>query len=186
MTLPTFKTARLTLRPLRISDLDDLFLLRSDESASNFVDMKADVSKDQTFKALIGMLQAIDEGQYHKWAIDLNGSLIGTIAIWNQDLSTQSAEFGYTLRSPFRGNGYMSESLDCLLKYGHQTLGIKNLYAYTEASNERSNRLLPKLGFIYQTTVDEQGHHQDKIFHYRVYLHQDDLKCKNENNAKNM
>jgi len=173
MTLPTFTTARLTLRPIRISDLDNLFLLRSDESSSNFVDMVADTSKDQTFKALIKILRDIDHGDYFKWAIDLDGALIGTIALWNYDSLTSSAEFGYTLRSPFRGKGYMSESLACLIEYGHHDLGIRDLFVYTEASNERSNKLLPKLGFVYQKTVDEQGQHQNRLFHYNVHLHQD-------------
>jgi len=172
MTIPTLKTDRLTLRPLSITDLDDLFLLRSDASASNFVDSIADTSKDQTFLHLIKTLKAIDEGQYWKWAIDLNGKMIGTIAIWNHDRQHDSAEFGYTLRSPYRGYGYMSESLETLIDYGHTTLNISKLYAYTEISNERSNRLLPKLGFIYQKTVNEMGlNRKDQLFHYNVYLH---------------
>ena len=170
--IPTFKTPRLSLRPLHLSDLDDFFLLRSDQSASNFVDMVADTDKDQSFKAMIKTLQDIDAGKYQKWAIDLEGTLIGTIALWNYDPLNSSAEFGYSLRSPYRGNGYMSESLACLIKYGHQDLGIRDLFVYTEASNERSNKLLPKLGFVYQTTVDEQGQHQNRLFHYHVHLHQ--------------
>lgn len=154
-----------------MSDLDALFLLRNDESASNFVDCFADTTKDQTFVYLINTLNDIDMNKYWKWAIDLNGALIGTIAIWNFNALDNSAEFGYTLRSPFRGNGYMSESLLCLLDYGHQELGIKDLYVYTEVSNQRSNRLVPKLGFVYQETIDEEGTLKKQIFHYNVYLH---------------
>jgi ribosomal-protein-alanine N-acetyltransferase len=174
MIIPILKTERLLLRPLKMSDLDALFLLRSDESSSNFNDSVADVTKDQTFVYLIKTLNDIDQQKYWKWAIDLDGALIGTIAIWNYNPIESSAEFGYTLRSPFRGIGYMSESLQSLLDYGHHALGIKNLYVYTEVSNQRSNRLVPKLGFVYQGTVDEEGVVKQQIFHYNVYLHRDE------------
>jgi RimJ/RimL family protein N-acetyltransferase len=154
-----------------MSDLDALFLLRSDASSSNFTDCIADDNKDQTFVHLIKTLNDIDQQKYWKWAIDLEGALIGTIAIWNFNADMGSAEFGYTLRSPFRGNGYMSESLQCLLDYGHYELGIRDLYVYTDVDNERSNRLVPKLGFVYQSTVDEEGMVKKQIFHYNVYLH---------------
>ena len=171
--LPTLKTDRLTLRPIKISDLDDLFLLRSDECASNFVDAIIDANKDETFLQLISALKDVEEGKYWKWAIDLDGLLIGTIALWNHNLVDDSAEFGYRLRSPYRGKGYMSESLKRLLEYGHGDLNIKNIYVYTEMSNLKSNKILPKLGFIYQKTVDEEGQNIKQIFHYNVYLHQD-------------
>jgi RimJ/RimL family protein N-acetyltransferase len=146
--------------------------LRSDESSSNFTDAIADTSKDQTFLALIKTLSEVDQGHFWKWAIDLDGALIGTIAIWNFNPNDSSAEFGYTLRSPFRGQGYMSESLRCLLDYGHDGLGIRNLYVYTEVANERSNHLVPKLGFVYQKTINEVGLIKKQVFHYNVYLHQ--------------
>jgi [ribosomal protein S5]-alanine N-acetyltransferase len=172
MKIPTLKTARLTLRPIKITDLDDLFILRSDECASNFIDAIIDIDKDQTFKQLISTLKDIEDGKYWKWAIDLDGLLIGTIALWNHNLTENSAEFGYRLRSPYRGKGYMSESLACLLNYGHHDLSIKNLYVYTEASNERSNRLMPKLGFVYINTIEEMGVVlKDTLFHYKVYCH---------------
>jgi ribosomal-protein-alanine N-acetyltransferase len=171
--IPTLKTDRLTLRPIRISDLDDLFLLRSDECATNFVDAIIDANKDETFLQLISALKDVEEGKYWKWAIDLDGLLIGTIALWNHNVVDDSAEFGYRLRSPYRGKGYMSESLRRLLEYGHHDLNIKNIYVYTEMFNLKSNNILPKLGFIYQKTVDEEGQNIKQIFHYNVYLHQE-------------
>lgn len=169
--IPTLKTERLTLRPIQLSDLDDLFLLRSDECASNFVDSIVDANKDQTFIQLISTFKDIEEGKYWKWAIDLEGVLIGTIALWNHDPVSSSAEFGYRLRFPYRGKGYMSESLRCLLDYGHHEVGIKDIYVYTEVSNTKSNNIMPKLGFVYQKTVDEEGKNIKQIFHYNVYLH---------------
>lgn len=158
-----------------MSDLDALFLLRSDESSSLFTDGVSDSTKDQTFLFLVKTLQDLDQGKYWKWAIDLDGTLIGTIAIWNFDAQKSSAEFGYTLRSPFRGKGYMSEGLACLLNYGHHDLGIKNLYVYTQVLNERSNNLVTMLGFVYQKTVEEKGIVKPQIFTYNVYLHHSEV-----------
>ncbi len=96
---------------------------------------------------------------------------MGAIALWNFDKLLDSAEFGYTLRSPFRGNGYMSESVAKILEYGHHHLGIKNLYVYTESCNERSIKMMDRLAFVYQGSIDEEGIHKPKTFHYNVYLH---------------
>lgn len=171
MTLPILHTARLNLRPIVLTDLENLFLLRSDESSSNFNDSVPDKSEEETLVHLKHMIQDIQEGKYWKWAIDLNGALIGTIALWNHDILLDSAEFGYTLRSPYRGNGYMSESVAKICEYGHQVLRIKNLYVYTESCNLRSINLIDKLDFVFQGTFDEEGIHKPKTFHYNVYLH---------------
>lgn len=171
MTLPTLKTDRLTLRPLCMSDLENLFLLRSDESSSNFNDSVPDRSQEETLSYLNKMLKDVEKGCYWKWAIDLEGALVGTIALWNYDPLLQSAEFGYTLRSPYRKNGYMSESIQRIMGYGHHDLGIKHLYVYTESQNERSINMMDRLGFVFQGTIDEEGLNTPKTFHYNVYLH---------------
>jgi ribosomal-protein-alanine N-acetyltransferase len=177
MTLPTLQTARLSLRPIVLTDLENLFLLRSDESSSNFNDVVPDRCEEETLGHLTKTLKDIEEGKYWKWAIDLDGALVGTIALWNHDLLLDSAEFGYTLRSPYRGKGYMSESVAEILDYGHQSLGIKNLYVYTESCNEKSIKMMDRLAFVYQGTFDEEGIHKPKTFHYNVYLHTEaDLK----------
>jgi [ribosomal protein S5]-alanine N-acetyltransferase len=171
MILETLHTARLSLRPIEFRDLENLFLLRSDESSSNFNDSVPDRSEAETLIHLTQMIKDIQEGQYWKWAIDLDGALVGTIALWNYDQLLDSAEFGYTLRSPFRGKGYMSESVAKILDYGHHRLGIKNLYVYTESCNERSIKMMDRLAFVYQGSIDEEGLHKIKTFHYNVYLH---------------
>jgi RimJ/RimL family protein N-acetyltransferase len=102
MTLPTLQTARLSLRPIVLTDLENLFLLRSDESSSNFNDAVPDRCEEETLSHLTKTLRDVEEGKYWKWAIDLDGALVGTIALWNHDLLLDSAEFGYTLRSPYR------------------------------------------------------------------------------------
>lgn len=174
MTLATLKTDRLTLRPLCMNDFENLFLLRSDESSSNFNDSVPDHSQEETLEYMTKLLKDIENGRYWKWAIDLEGALIGTIALWNYDPLLESAEFGYTLRSPYRKNGYMSESVQRILTYGHQDLGIKHLYVYTESQNERSINMMDRLGFIYQGSIDEEGAHKPKTFHYNVYRHTHD------------
>jgi ribosomal-protein-alanine N-acetyltransferase len=171
MTLPTLQTARLSLRPIVSTDLENLFLLRSDESSSNFNDAVPDRCEEETLSHLTKTLRDVEEGKYWKWAIDLDGALVGTIALWNHDLLLDSAEFGYTLRSPYRGNGYMSESVAKICEYGHNVLRIKNLYVYTESCNLRSINLMDKLDFVFQGTFDEEGIHKPKTFHYNVYLH---------------
>lgn len=54
---------------------------------------------------------------------------------------------GYTLDSPYWSKGYASEMVDAFITFMKETYHFKRVMCYAYANNERSIRLLERLGF---------------------------------------
>jgi len=61
--------------------------------------------------------------------------------------SFQSAYLGYYLFLPYEGRGYMAEGLQLVLHRAFRELGLHRVEANIQPENERSLRLVQRLGF---------------------------------------
>lgn len=84
-----------------------------------------------------------------KWDIiaKTTGSVIGNCGFHNWYKEHQRAEIGYLLHEPYRGQGFMSESLHTILTYGFHYLDLNRIEAYVSPSNLKSIQVLSNIGF---------------------------------------
>jgi ribosomal-protein-alanine N-acetyltransferase len=103
------------------------------------------------------MNTGVRNNQWIIWAICLSNSheIIGTISIWNFDIKKDQGELGYGLHPSYRGQGYMMEALNNVIKYAFTNIKLKTLQAYTSPENRSSLKLLEKLDFNYVNTVTD-------------------------------
>jgi ribosomal-protein-alanine N-acetyltransferase len=59
-----------------------------------------------------------------------------------------SGELGYWMGAAYAGKGYMRESLDLVITYAFESLGLQRVEAACIPENARSVRLLEKAGFV--------------------------------------
>ena len=88
-----------------------------------------------------------------------NDQTIGLIELYERGLDEQSGllktkEVGFLLDQAFEGHGYMTEALRLILNYAFKKKRQKEIWAGTFVNNEKSQKLLEKLGFQYVYTVD--------------------------------
>ena len=88
-----------------------------------------------------------------------NDQTIGLIELYERGLDEQSGllktkEVGFLLDQAFEGQGYMTEALRLILNYAFKKKRQKEIWAGTFVNNEKSQKLLEKLGFQYVYTVD--------------------------------
>lgn len=60
----------------------------------------------------------------------------------------QACTLGYAMAPPFQGKGYMQEALEELIKYVFQTYNLHRIQANYVVGNEKSAKVLDKLGFV--------------------------------------
>ena len=78
-------------------------------------------------------------------------------------------DLGFALLPQFEGNGYAFEAAEHCLKYGAETLGLKEVYAVAVPENSKSHKLLGRLGFSKKRTIPDPN--QDgtlTLFHLTV------------------
>lgn len=100
-----------------------------------------------------------------KWGVALlaNDLLIGTVTLFNLDLSNGRAELGYALGRAHWGNGYMQEALQALLSHAFDVLNLRRLEADVDPRNAASIRTLERLGFQREGLLRERWHVNGEI-----------------------
>ncbi|WP_343565340.1 GNAT family N-acetyltransferase [Sphingobacterium sp.] len=137
-------TDRLLLKPIELSDLQDLYHLRTNPQVAKYIqrDVNKNIDDIRQFIALV-----IKNNFYFTIRTLERNEFIGTITLWNIDRSINYAEIGYELLPEFQGKGLMSEAVKAMLDYAFNKAGFEVIEAHTHRENTASRRLLERVGF---------------------------------------
>ncbi|MBC7280507.1 GNAT family protein [Hoeflea sp.] len=137
------ETERLTLRPFREGDADDLLACLRAPTATCFLSLKlADLTAAKTEVKK----RALDEGSVAiclKQTGQVIGDLFGGGAAEEEE---GTASVGWNLNPQFGGRGYAFEAARALLDHLFRAKGFRRIYACVEDHNMPSQRLCEKLG----------------------------------------
>lgn len=95
-----------------------------------------------------------------------DGTPIGNCGFVRRD-TLAGPDIGFAFLPEYEGKGYGLESAAAMMRYGHETLGFKDVYAITSLDNDASIRLLEKLGMRLQTTIEQDGERLN-LFHIHL------------------
>ena len=149
MKFSNLSTKRLFLRELRLDDAEEIFRLRSNKEVNDLIDRPSAKTIDDAIE-FIRKIQAIAVNHgVIMWVITLIGDakLIGTILYWHIEWEKNKAEIGYELLPEYQGKGIMTEALEKVVEFGFEQLKFKIINADPNKKNDKSIRLLEKLGF---------------------------------------
>jgi RimJ/RimL family protein N-acetyltransferase len=142
---PTVETARLRLRQLRESDLDDLARLSADPAFTRFLGgPRARTDSWRQLAMLIGHWQMRGYGWYAATLIG-EDRLIGRIGHW-YPLGWPGLEVGWALDPAVWGRGLAAEGARACLEIAHDCLGLSSVISLIDPSNRNSQRVAEKLG----------------------------------------
>jgi len=144
------QTERLLLRPILTADLPMLQQLANDRTRSrNFSDFPYPFTK----KDASSFLSYIRRGQRKKtlraFAVvdQRSNTFLGVIRLDAINARHKRAELFFWIGKKHQGNGYGLEAASGLLTYAFRTMKLHRVQAEAFADNERSKKLLQKLGF---------------------------------------
>jgi len=146
---PALRTERLLLRRWRAGDLAPFAALNADAEVMEH--FPATLSRAES-RALVERIErCFEQRGYGLWAAELaeEAPLIGFVGLWPVDDALPFApavELGWRLARPYWGLGLAYEGALAAARYGLQQLELGSLVAYTAARNERSRRLMERLG----------------------------------------
>lgn len=168
-TFPELNTQRLLLRQITQEDDQNLLEVLSDEDTCKYLTHNA-VSDIGNIKRMIaGMQRFFDEKQRIRWGIarKTDNALIGHCGFFDIDKFNCCAEISYCLKSGSWGQGFMTEALDAMLKFGFEDYGFNRIVAKVMTGNAGSIKVLQKLGFVQEGILRESlyknGQYQDLI-----------------------
>lgn len=156
--LPTLTTQRLRIRWLTPDDVPALYAIFRDPEVTRYWSQPPMRDEAAAEQMLVSVREFLEAGTLYQWGIerqDANG-VIGTCTLAAIDLRNQRAELGYALHRDHWGCGYATEALTRLLAWGFTTLRLNRVEADVDPNNERSIRVLERLGFLREGFLRER------------------------------
>ncbi len=144
-------TDRLVIRRFHVGDRIAFHALRNIDTVARYQSWPFPYSEAEVRDFIRTMMNSHPGtiGEWFQFVVSLkdNGRFIGDIGL--KPLKVPDGQFmlGYSLFPDYEGQGYMSEALSEVIGYAFTDLAQNKALAYVDLRNERSIRLLERLGF---------------------------------------
>jgi ribosomal-protein-alanine N-acetyltransferase len=151
MSVPTIKTARLTLRPFTLQDAEPLYQILSIPGVLEYFPSSDAPDLERVKKLVQRQIDHWAEHDFGWWAVEpeSNGELIGWSGLQYLP-ETDEIEIGYLLSKPYWGKGLATESATSGLDFGFNTLNILEIIGIVHPENFASQKVLEKIGLDFQ------------------------------------
>ncbi len=145
------RTERLTLHRPIPADRDDLLQMHTDPGVmATLGGVRTESESDAILKRLIADWDAHGFGYWIARDSD-TGAFAGRAGLRLIIVDERpEIELGYGFMSDYWGRGIATEAAAAIVRAGFETVGTRNLVCFTTPTNERSRRVMEKLGFRYE------------------------------------
>jgi RimJ/RimL family protein N-acetyltransferase len=89
------------------------------------------------------------------------GLLVGLVGLHHVDWSVPRMEVGYWGRTPYLGQGWMTEAVRGVSNFALNRLGVRRLEIRTDSQNHRSRGLAERAGFRLEGVLHKERVHPD-------------------------
>ncbi len=151
------ETERLYLRGWTRDDLVPFIKMNNDPRVMEFFVRR--LTKTESSEFFTRIRDELDTSGFGLFAVEEQntGRFIGFVGLHRFDFGNDFAtgvEIAWRLVADAWGKGYATEAASACLVYARQVFGIKEIYAFTSTLNERSERVMKKIGMRFIKTFD--------------------------------
>lgn len=145
---PVIDTRRLYLRKMNRSDSADMYEYSCREDVTRYLLWSPHPSEAYTAKYLAYLQSRYRAGDFYDWAVVVRDTdkMIGTCGFTRLNIDSNSAEIGYVLNPDYWGYGYAPEAVRAVMRFGFNELRLNRIEAKYMVGNERSVRVMEKVG----------------------------------------
>ncbi len=142
------KKAEISLRSLENKDLDFLLDLENDRKIWKVSGTTTPFTQAEITNYIAHAKEDIAIAEQYRFVIDLKGTPIGCIDLYDYNWQKQSAGVGIVVCKPYRRNGYAKQALLQLIDYAWKHLQLKQLHSKIMPENKATLALFLKVGFL--------------------------------------
>ena len=169
--MPNLSTDRLILRPIASSDLAALQEFWNNPEVRRYLWADQIMSRDTVSEIIAASERCFDQLGSGFFAIEVAtnpGVLVGFCG-HRQFEDGEQVELLYGILPEYWGEGYVTEAANEVLRHGFDC-GIDQIIAATDTPNQRSVRVMQRLGMVFEERREHHG--LDTVFYT---LHKNDF-----------
>ncbi len=152
---PVAETPRLLLRRLDEGDAPFILELLTDPDWLRYIGDKGVRNLDDARRYIVeGPVAMYARHGFGLFVVGRkpSGAPMGLCGLIRRD-GLDDVDVGYAFLPRFRGCGYAEESAAAMLRFARERVGLGRIVAITNPENERSIRVLERLGFAYERMI---------------------------------
>lgn len=155
--LPELTTPRLTLRRMMVLDTEDMYEYAGRPDVTKYLTWLPHPDREYTREYLQYLGNRYAAGMFYDWAVvyEPDCKMVGSCGFTAFNCSSDSAEVGYVLNPSYWGKGIATEALSRVLEFGFEELGLHRIEAKFIEENERSRRVMEKVGMTFEGVMRE-------------------------------
>ena len=177
MNCPPVTTERLLLRQWRTEDRAPFAAMNADARVMEH--FPALLSREESDARVDSIQRHLEERGFAQWAVEIPGvtpfaGFIGLSVPRFEAAFTPCVEVGWRLAAEYWGRGYATEGARAALAFGFEELGLEEILSWTVPDNERSRRVMEKIGMTHDPQDDfehpllPKGHRLRRHVLYRI------------------
>lgn len=163
--MTVLETPRLSLRPFRELDAEDLYAYARDPRVGPIAGWPIHESPEESREIIRTVFSAPNV-----FALEFRetGRVVGSAGLVGRHPAGEISgcpddEIGYALSPVYWGRGLVPEAVEALLQHSFTALGLRRIWCGHYAGNWRSDRVIHKCGFRYRFARTERTQWDGKI-----------------------
>lgn len=179
------------MRPWTAADLEALTAMNADAEVMEFFPQP--LTPEQSVVTFERLKRGIEERGWGLWAVEIGHAMAGFTGLAEPSFAahfTPCIEIGWRFHRGFWGHGYALEAARLALRFAFERLRLREVVSFTARRNERSQRLMQRLGMTHSPLDDFEhptlplGHPLREHVLYRIQNTPDLLKRLNRELAE--
>ena len=154
------KTARLLLRPFRMSDAAAMFKnWASDPEVTRFLTWPPHTGADISRWVLSEWIGSYARADWYQWAVVPRAleEPIGSISVVRMDEAVGSCDLGWCIGKAWWGQGFMPEAGAAVLRFLFEEVKANRVVGVHALDNPKSGRVMQKLGMVREGVLRQAG-----------------------------
>lgn len=172
--IPQLADDQFIMRPVRLSDAEDMFEYGSDEVVVQYLPWGPYRSLEEVESGIEEFfLKRPEKGLPPAYAIvwKENGKMIGTCDFHSVDQENNTGGIGFVLNRGYWNKGIMTRASKLLIEMGRNHLGFRGVTLDHRPENDTAARIAEKLGFSMKGQRDHRymaGQESRKMVHWEL------------------
>ena len=166
------RTERLLLRRWRDADREPFAAMNADPAVVEH--LQGPMSREGSDDFSDRIERHWDEHGWGLWAVEVPevAPFIGYVGLWPADyVEPGMVEVGWRLAREHWGHGYATEAARAALEYGFTDVGLAEIVSFTVPQNERSWRVMERIGLVRDPGGDFDHPRVDPVVHPELVRH---------------
>lgn len=161
------ETERMLLRPHRLDDVDDIMEFAHDPEWGRFMLVPMPYHRKHAV-AFVARRALASWDEHPAWAMVLEGRVVGGIGL-RIDLEHSTGVLAYSVAKRHWGRGLATEAGRAVIDWGFGERGLAKVYAYADARNVGSHRVMEKLRMtregVFRSHRTHRGERVDDVYY---------------------